>query len=110
MEPLAERMRPQTLAEIAGQEHLTGQGSILQSAIERGTIPSMILWGRPGVGKTTLAGVIANQLQRPFYTLSAISSGVKDLREVIEQAKQQTGTVLSIDEIHRFNKGQQDAL
>jgi putative ATPase len=110
MEPLAERMRPQTLADIAGQEHLTGKGSILQSGLERGIIPSMILWGPPGVGKTTLAGVIASQMQRPFYTLSAISSGVKEIREIIEQAKEQTGTVLFIDEIHRFNKGQQDAL
>lgn len=110
MEPLAERMRPQTLAEVVGQEHLTGKGSILQTALANGTIPSMILWGPPGVGKTTLAGVIANQLERPFYTLSAISSGVKEVREVIELAKKQTGVVLFIDEIHRFNKSQQDAL
>ncbi len=112
MEPLAERMRPTTLADMAGQEHLTGQGSILQSALAKGTIPSMILWGPPGVGKTTLAGVIAHQLNKPFYTLSAISSGVKEIREVIEQARQSasSGTVLFIDEIHRFNKGQQDAL
>jgi putative ATPase len=110
MEPLAERMRPQTLADVAGQEHLTGKGSILQNALQNGAIPSMILWGPPGVGKTTLAGVIANQLDKPFYTLSAISSGVKEVREVIELAKRQTGAILFIDEIHRFNKSQQDAL
>lgn len=110
MEPLAERMRPQTLADIVGQEHLTGKGSILQNALANGSIPSMILWGPPGVGKTTLAGVIANELEQPFYTLSAISSGVKEVREVIELAKRQTGAVLFIDEIHRFNKNQQDAL
>ena len=110
MEPLAERMRPQKLADIVGQEHLTGNGSILQNALANGAIPSMILWGPPGVGKTTLAGVIANELERPFYTLSAISSGVKEVREVIELAKRQTGAVLFIDEIHRFNKSQQDAL
>jgi putative ATPase len=110
MEPLAERMRPQTLADVVGQEHLTGQGSILQTALSKGSIPSMILWGPPGVGKTTLAGVMANELHRPFYTLSAISSGVKEVREVIDVAKKQTGAVLFIDEIHRFNKSQQDAL
>ena len=110
MEPLAERMRPQTLTDVVGQEHLTGKGSILQTALANGSIPSMILWGPPGVGKTTLAGVIANELERPFYTLSAISSGVKEVREVIDLAKRQTGAVLFIDEIHRFNKSQQDAL
>ncbi len=110
MEPLAERLRPQILADLMGQEHLTGTGSVLQHAIEKSIIPSMILWGPPGVGKTTLAGIIANQLNRPFYTLSAISSGVKEVREVIDMAKKQTGVILFIDEIHRFNKGQQDAL
>ena len=110
MLPLAERLRPQTLQDLIGQEHLTGQGSVLQTAIDKGTIPSMILWGPPGVGKTTLAGIIANQLDRPFYTLSAISSGVKEVREVIELSKKQAGAILFIDEIHRFNKGQQDAL
>ncbi len=110
MSPLAERLRPQILSDLVGQEHLTGKGSVLQTAIDRGTIPSMILWGPPGVGKTTLAGIIANQLNRPFYTLSAISSGVKEVREVIDVAKKQQDVILFIDEIHRFNKGQQDAL
>ena len=108
--PLAERMRPSTLDDLVGQEHLTGRGSILRSSIEQGRIPSMILWGPPGVGKTTIANIIAHTLQAPYFQLSAISSGVKDVREVIEEAKQQPGTILFIDEIHRFNKGQQDAL
>jgi putative ATPase len=108
--PLPERLRPQTLDQLVGQEHLTGQGSILRTAIESGKVPSMILWGAPGTGKTTIANIIANTLQVPFYTLSAISSGVKDVREVIESAKSQVGVILFIDEIHRFNKGQQDAL
>jgi putative ATPase len=108
--PLAERMRPTTLDELAGQQHLTGKGSILRTAIENGTIPSMILWGPPGVGKTTIANIIAHTLQVPFFQLSAISSGVKDVREVIEQAKHTSKAILFIDEIHRFNKGQQDAL
>lgn len=108
--PLAERLRPATLDELVGQQHLTGIGSILRTAIEHGKIPSMILWGPPGVGKTTIAHIIAQTLQVPFYTLSAISSGVKEVREVIELAKKQSNVVLFIDEIHRFNKGQQDAL
>ncbi len=108
--PLAERMRPEALDDLVGQEHLTGKGSILRTAIEAGKIPSMILWGPPGVGKTTIAHIIAHTLQVPFFSLSAISSGVKDVREVIETAKQSTGAILFIDEIHRFNKGQQDAL
>ncbi|MBG9375196.1 replication-associated recombination protein A [Panacibacter sp. DH6] len=108
--PLAERMRPQTLDELAGQEHLVSHGSILRTAIESGNIPSMIFWGPPGVGKTTIANIIANTLHVPFYQLSAISSGVKEVREVIEQAKQQAKAILFIDEIHRFNKSQQDAL
>lgn len=108
--PLAERLRPSTLDELVGQEHLTGKGSILRAAIENGKIPSIILWGPPGVGKTTIANIIANTLHLPFYQLSAISSGVKDVREVIENARKQTGAILFIDEIHRFNKGQQDAL
>lgn len=108
--PLAERMRPTTIEELAGQEHLTGKGSILRNAIEKGKVPSMILWGPPGTGKTTIANIIAHTLKVPFYTLSAISSGVKEVREVIEQARHQQGAVLFIDEIHRFNKGQQDAL
>jgi len=107
--PLAERLPPAELNELVGQEHLTGEGSILRKAIEAGKVPSMILWGAPGTGKTTIANIIAHSLQVPFYTLSAISSGVKEVREVIEQAKAQTGVILFIDEIHRFNKGQQDA-
>ena len=108
--PLAERMRPETLDDLVGQEHLTGKGSILRTSIEQGRIPSMILWGPPGVGKTTIANIIAHTLQVPYFQLSAISSGVKEVREVIEEAKQTVGTILFIDEIHRFNKGQQDAL
>lgn len=108
--PLAERMRPTSLDELVGQEHLTGKGSILRTAIENGNIPSMILWGPPGTGKTTIANIIAHTLNIPYFQLSAISSGVKDVREVIEQAKQQSSAILFIDEIHRFNKGQQDAL
>src|SRR5258708_1917808 len=108
--PLAERIRPSTLDELVGQQHLTGKGSILRTAIENGKIPSMILWGPPGVGKTTIANIIAKTLQVPFYQLSAISSGVKEVREVIDLAKRQNNVILSIDEIHRFNKGQQDAL
>ncbi len=108
--PLAERMRPDTLDALTGQQHLTGKGSILRTAIENGKIPSMILWGPPGVGKTTIANIIANSLQLPFYTISAISSGVKEIREIIEESKEKKGAILFIDEIHRFNKGQQDAL
>ncbi len=108
--PLAERLRPNTLDDLMGQQHLTGKGSILRTAIEQGKVPSMILWGPPGVGKTTIANIIANTLKVPFYTLSAISSGVKEVREVIDLAKKQNNVILFIDEIHRFNKGQQDAL
>lgn len=108
--PLAERMRPATLDELVGQEHLTGDNSILRTAINSGKIPSMILWGPPGTGKTTIANVIANTLNVPFFTLSAISAGVKEVREVIQHAQKITGAILFIDEIHRFNKGQQDAL
>ncbi|MBS1597485.1 MAG: replication-associated recombination protein A [Bacteroidetes bacterium] len=108
--PLAERLRPQTLDQLVGQKHLTGKGSILRSAIEQGKVPSMILWGPPGTGKTTIANIIAHTLHVPFYTLSAISSGVKDVREAIEEAKEKEKAILFIDEIHRFNKGQQDAL
>lgn len=108
--PLAERMRPNRLEELEGQEHLAGQGSILRTAIEQGRVPSMILWGPPGTGKTTIANIIANTLQVPSFNLSAISAGVKDVREVIEQAKSKKNAILFIDEIHRFNKGQQDAL
>jgi putative ATPase len=108
--PLAERMRPTTLDDLVGQAHLTGKGSILRTAIERGKIPSTILWGPPGTGKTTIANVIAHTLNVPFIQLSAISSGVKDVRDAIAQAQLQPETVLFIDEIHRFNKGQQDAL
>lgn len=108
--PLAERIRPGSLDELLGQEHLVGKGSILRKTIENGKIPSIIFWGPPGTGKTTIANIIANTLKVPFFQLSAISAGVKDVREVIEQAKSQPGSVLFIDEIHRFNKGQQDAL
>lgn len=110
MVPLAERIRPTTLDDLAGQQHLTGKGSILRKAIENGRIPSMILWGPPGTGKTTIANIIANTLKVPFYTLSAISSGVKEVREVIAEAQTKSSAILFIDEIHRFNKGQQDAL
>jgi putative ATPase len=108
--PLAERLRPESLDQLLGQKHLTGRGSILRTAIETGKIPSMILWGAPGTGKTTIANIIAHTLGSPFYTLSAISSGVKEVREVIEEARLKENTILFIDEIHRFNKGQQDAL
>ena len=108
--PLAERIRPSSLNELLGQEHLVGKNSILRKAIENGKIPSMIFWGPPGTGKTTIANIIANSLNVPFFQLSAISAGVKDVREVIEQAKTKPGAILFIDEIHRFNKGQQDAL
>lgn len=108
--PLAERMRPETLDDLVGQEHLAGAKSILRSSIEQGKIPSMILWGPPGTGKTTIANIITHSLQLPFFTLSAISSGVKDVREVIEISKSKDHAILFIDEIHRFNKGQQDAL
>ncbi|BDQ10824.1 replication-associated recombination protein A [Sediminibacterium sp. TEGAF015] len=108
--PLAERMRPNSIDDIVGQEHITGKGSMLRTALENGTIPSMILWGPPGVGKTTLANIITQTLKVPYFQLSAISSGVKEVREVIEQAKELKSAVLFIDEIHRFNKSQQDAL
>jgi putative ATPase len=109
--PLAEQLRPATLDDYLGQEHLVGPGAILRKAIESGNIPSMILWGPPGVGKTTLAYIISQQLRRDFYTLSAVSSGVKEVREVIAKAKEEGGSpFLFIDEIHRFSKSQQDAL
>ena len=108
--PLAERMRPRTLDELVGQEHLTGKGSILRTSIVQGNLPSIILWGPPGVGKTTIANIIAQTMNVPYFQLSAISSGVKEVREVIEQSKQTNKAILFIDEIHRFNKGQQDAL
>lgn len=113
--PLPERMRPKSLEEYAGQEHLVGEGSVLRKMIESGNISSFILWGPPGVGKTTLARIIANQLERPFYILSAISSGVKDLREIINKSRSNSifakaRPILFIDEIHRFSKTQQDAL
>lgn len=112
--PLAERLRPRSLAEVVGQEHLVGQNGILRKALAGGMLPSMILWGPPGVGKTTLARLIALELKRPFFTLSAISSGVKDVREVIEKAGGgglfARSAVLFIDEIHRFSKAQQDSL
>ncbi len=113
--PLAERMRPRTIAEILGQEHLLSEGAVLLKAIRSGRLPSMILWGPPGVGKTTLARVIAGEMGRPFIPLSAINSGVKDIRDAIDQAKKQKffdrpGPILFIDEIHRFSKSQQDSL
>ena len=108
--PLAERMRPNALDDLLGQEHLVGNGSILRTAIEHGKIPSIILWGPPGTGKTTIANIIAHTLNVPYFQLSAISSGVKEVREVIEQARTRKGSILFIDEIHRFHKGQQDAL
>ena len=109
--PLAELLRPGTLDEYTGQEHLVGKGAILRQAIENRNIPSMIFWGPPGVGKTTLAYIISKKLNRPFFTLSAISSGVKDVRKVIADAKiLAEGAILFIDEIHRFNKSQQDSL
>jgi len=113
--PLAERMRPKTLDDYVGQKHLVGQGAVLRKAIESGSLPSMIFWGPPGVGKTTLAYIISQTLSKPFFSLSAINSGVKDVREVIEKAsllKEQGETlpVLFIDEIHRFSKSQQDSL
>ncbi|CAN5828188.1 replication-associated recombination protein A [soil metagenome] len=115
MIPLAERLRPNSLDNYIGQRHLVGENAVLRKAIESGNLHSMILWGPPGVGKTTLANIIAAQLKRPFYSLSAINSGVKDIRDVIEKAKSQAffGTnlpVLFIDEIHRFSKSQQDSL
>lgn len=108
--PLAERMRPSRLDDLVGQEHLTGPNGVIRRAIQSGNIPSMILWGPPGVGKTTIANIIANEVKKPFHTLSAVSAGVKDVREVIEKAKQSGKSILFIDEIHRFNKSQQDAL
>lgn len=115
MSPLAERLRPQTLEKFVGQQHLVGEGAILRQAIEAGKIPSFILWGPPGVGKTTLAQLIAKMLKKPFYQLSAINAGVKDIRDAIENAEKTTlfqakGAILFIDEIHRFSKSQQDAL
>ena len=108
--PLAERLRPQHMEGIVGQQHLTAKGSILRNAVETGNIPSIILWGPPGVGKTTMANVIASSVGKKFFTLSAIAAGVKDIRSVIEVAQDIGGAILFIDEIHRFNKGQQDAL
>ncbi len=124
MLPLAERMRPRTLDQYIGQKHLVGKGAVLRQMIESGNLSSFILWGPPGVGKTTLAKIIARELERPFYTLSAVTSGVKEVREVIEKAKRenrlksglfaaqqdQRPPILFIDEIHRFSKSQQDSL
>ncbi|MCS6928065.1 MAG: replication-associated recombination protein A [Saprospiraceae bacterium] len=115
MIPLAERMRPRDLSQFIGQQHLVGEGAVLRRALEMGRIPSLIFWGPPGVGKTTLAQLIAQQLNKPFYQLSAVHAGVKEVREVIENAEkaslfQTRGAILFIDEIHRFSKSQQDAL
>ena len=110
MTPLAEILRPKSLDEYIGQQHLIGPGAVLRTLIESGNIPSMIFWGPPGIGKTTLAMIISNTLNRPFHTLSAISSGVKEVREVINAAQEEEGAILFIDEIHRFNKAQQDSL
>lgn len=115
IEPLAERLRPRTLDEYIGQKHLVGEGAVLRRMIDSGHISSFILWGPPGVGKTTLAQIIANKLETPFFTLSAVTSGVKDVRDVIERAKSgrffsQASPILFIDEIHRFSKSQQDSL
>ena len=115
MEPLAERLRPITLNNYFGQKHLIAKGKVLRNAIESNLLPSLILWGPPGVGKTSLSLIIAKQLKRPFYSLSAINSGVKDVREVIEKAGENTifsqeKPILFIDEIHRFSKSQQDSL
>ena len=114
-EPLAERLRPRTLDDYIGQKHLVGEGAVLRKMIDAGRISSFILWGPPGVGKTTLAQIIANRLQTPFFTLSAVTSGVKDVREVIEKAQKgrffnEASPILFIDEIHRFSKSQQDSL
>ena len=109
-QPLAERLRPSRLDDLIGQEHLSGPEGIIRKTLATGAIPSMIFWGPPGVGKTTMANIIANEIKRPFFTLSAISAGVKDIRDVIDQAKRTGRAVLFIDEIHRFNKSQQDAL
>ncbi|MFO0266853.1 MAG: replication-associated recombination protein A [Cyclobacteriaceae bacterium] len=103
-------MRPSRLEDLVGQQHLVGDSGIIRKAIQTGNVPSMILWGPPGVGKTTIANIIANEVKRPFHVLSAVSAGVKDVREVIDKAKHSTRAILFIDEIHRFNKSQQDAL
>ncbi len=108
--PLAERMRPTSLDDLVGQEHLVGANGILRRSIKAGRIPSMILWGPPGTGKTTIANIVANEVKMAFHTLSAISAGVKEVREVIAKARPGSKTILFIDEIHRFNKAQQDAL
>ena len=114
-QPLAERMRPRTLDEYIGQKHLVGQGAVIRQMIESGRISSFILWGPPGVGKTTLAQIIAHNMEVPFYTLSAVTSGVKDVRDVIQRAENNrffsmNSPILFIDEIHRFSKSQQDSL
>ena len=115
MQPLAERLRPQNLEDYIGQQHLVGEKAVLRKAIDNGIVPSMILWGPPGVGKTTLANIIAVASKRRFFQLSAINSGVKDVREIIDEAKRTTffntaNPILFIDEIHRFSKSQQDSL
>lgn len=108
--PLAERLRPTSLGELIGQEHLVGKNGVLRTVIMSGSLPSMILWGPPGVGKTTIANIIANEVKSPFFTLSAVNAGVKEVRDIIQKAKRLAKAILFIDEIHRFNKSQQDAL
>ncbi|MBP8725651.1 MAG: replication-associated recombination protein A [Saprospiraceae bacterium] len=115
MQPLAERMRPMNLEDILGQDHLVGPGKVLTQALEKGHLPSLILWGPPGVGKTSLARILAQQLRRPFFELSAVHAGVREVRELLAKSKERTlfeplAPILFIDEVHRFNKGQQDAL
>lgn len=108
--PLSERLRPNTLADVAGQQHLVGEGKVLRKIVDSGVLPSMIFWGPPGVGKTTLARILAKHFNLPFYALSAVSSGVKEVREIISRAKESGSAVLFLDEIHRFSKSQQDSL
>src|SRR6187551_2505941 len=108
--PLAERMRPASLDEVAGQQHLVGEGKILRRIVAGGVLPSIILWGPPGVGKTTIAKILASKFNLPFFSLSAVNSGVKDVWEVIAKATQTGQAVLFLDEIHRFSKSQQDSL
>src|SRR5690606_6046314 len=110
MTPLAERLRPRNLDEVVGQQHLIGPGSVLRNAVANKTLGSIIFWGPPGTGKTTLAHIIASELSLSFFALSAVDAGVKEVRAIIDKARTLPGSILFIDEIHRFNKSQQDAL